>query len=311
MKYSDKMKNTGELMNNEIKVALIGLDTSHTVEFARRMQDPVCPPEHRVSGLRSVSCLRFETPFQAAKGLDTRQKQLEEIGVAVTSDFNEAVKGCDAVMIEINDPSFHLEYFQKCASLGKPIFLDKPLADNIQKGAEIVRISQEKGIRMFSSSPLRFVEALLGACTQMPKPLYATIYGPLGKSPSGSSIVWYGVHAFEMLERAMGIGASSVTVNMVGSGAVAVVDYADRRRGVVELTTGVFTYGGCLRDASKSVPYSVDMGMAYTLTLGQVRDFFHGSGTPVSLDDTLEVMGMLDAAERSAQSGKTETIYKR
>lgn len=298
-------------MKNEIKVALIGLDTSHTVEFARRMQSPDCPEKHKVAGLRAVSCLRFGTPFQNEKGLDTRQKQLEDIGVAVTGDFNEAVKDCDAIMIEVNDPSFHLEYFQKCASLGKPVFLDKPLADNIQKGAEIVRLARERNLKMFSSSPLRFVEDLVKACGEMPAPLYATTYGPLGLAPSGSSIVWYGVHAFEMLERAMGAGASSVTTNTVGSGAVVVVDYADRRRGVVELTTGAFFYGGCLRDAVKPVPYIVDMDMAYTLTLRHVSDFFHGGKSPVSLDDTIEVMGMLDAAERSMRSGKTETVYKK
>lgn len=32
-------------------------------------------------------------------------------------------------MMEINDPSLHLEYFKKCADLGKPIFLDKPLKE--------------------------------------------------------------------------------------------------------------------------------------------------------------------------------------
>ena len=101
-------------MKEEIRVAIIGLDTSHSVEFPRRMQAPDCPEKNRVEGLRAVTCLRFETPFTNKQVLDERQKQLEAWGVKVTEDFDEAVSDCDAIMIEINDPAYHLEYFKKC-----------------------------------------------------------------------------------------------------------------------------------------------------------------------------------------------------
>ena len=119
-------------MSEQIKVAIIGLDTSHAVAFPQLMQDPATPAEQRVEKLKAVTCLRFETPFQGKAGLDKRQEYLESIGVKVTENFDEAVADCDAILIEINDPSLHLEYFEKCAPLGKPIFLDKPFADNLE-----------------------------------------------------------------------------------------------------------------------------------------------------------------------------------
>ncbi len=298
-------------MGKETKVALVGLDTSHTVEFVKRMQAPDCPPDQKVEGLRAASCLRFPSPFQSEEGQDARQKQLEGWGVKVMRNFDEAVSGCDAIMIEINDPSFHLEYFKKCANLKKPIFLDKPLADKIGSGAEIARIAKEKALRIFSSSSLRFVPELLGACAEMPASPYATVYGPLGEAPAGSSVVWYGVHAFEMLERAMGIGASCVTSLAAGSGVVAVIDYPDRRRGIVELTIGAWQYGGCLRNGSKAVAFSVDMSRAYKLELDEVAKFFGGGEPPVAMEDTVEVMALLDAADRSAKSGRTEAVYRK
>ena len=114
-------------MSGDIKVSLIGLDTSHTIQFAKRMADADCPPELKVDGLRAVSCLRFPTPFQDEEGLDNRQKQLEKWGIPVTRDFEEAVADCDAIMLEINDPTYHVEYFTRCTELGKPVFIDKPL----------------------------------------------------------------------------------------------------------------------------------------------------------------------------------------
>ena len=126
---------------DKMKVALIGLDTSHAVEFPRWMQDPAVPAALRVRDLCATRCLRFETPFQNRKGLDERQAYLERIGVMVTEEFDAAVADCDALMIEINDPARHLEYFEKCAGLGLPIFLDKPFADTPENARRIMRIA--------------------------------------------------------------------------------------------------------------------------------------------------------------------------
>ncbi len=292
-------------MPEEIKVALIGLDTSHTVEFARRMQAPDCAEDQKVQGMEAITCLRFETPFQDKEGLDKRQAQLEAWGIKVTEDFDEAIDGCHAIMLEINDGAYHLEYFKKVAGLGMPIFLDKPLADNIENARTIYDMAKEKNIRVFSSSSLRYIPNLDQAAEEVPEAMYASMYGPVGVAPAGSSIVWYGVHAFEMLERAMGIGAKSVFARKDDAGVVAVVDYPDARRGVVELTTGVYSYGGLVRDKKKVFPFAADTKRLYTAELEHVVEFFRGGPPAASMEDALEIMAMLDAAEKSSQSGKT------
>ncbi len=55
-------------------------------------------------------------------------------------------------------------------------------------------------------------------------------------------------------------------------------------------------------------PFVVDMGRAYSDLLAEIVKFFKGAKPPVKLDDTLEIMGMLDAAERSTQSGAAEAL---
>ena len=49
---------------SEMKVAIIGLDTSHSVAMPKLMNDPACEPDMKVPGMKAVTCLRFETPFQ-------------------------------------------------------------------------------------------------------------------------------------------------------------------------------------------------------------------------------------------------------
>ena len=297
-------------MKKTWKIAVIGLDTSHSVEMPKLMQDPSVPADKRVDGMKAVRCLRFDTPFQGTKGLDERQAYMESIGVKVTEDFDEAVKSVDALMLEINDPAYHLAYFEKCAALGKPIFLDKPFADTVENALRILSIAREKGTRFFTASPLRFDDDMVELAKGRQAPKSATVYAPVGKAFAGSSIVWYGVHAFEILELIMGQGAATVTTLADHDGYVCLVAYHDGRRGVVELTKNNWNYGAFISDPSETVfrPVSRKVSM-YKRTLEAVRAFFNGKYDGVPHEESLEIMAMLEAAERSAATGRPEPVY--
>ena len=128
-----------------LRIGIIGLDTSHSIEFTRLIQAPDC--HDKVEGLRVVSCLRFPSQFQTEEGQDQRQRQLEEWEVKVTIDIKEVLKGTDVIMIEINDPALHLKYFKEVMNEGKTIFLDKPMADTFKNAKEIFELAQEKKVR--------------------------------------------------------------------------------------------------------------------------------------------------------------------
>jgi hypothetical protein len=221
---------------------------------------------------------------------------------------NIAGTDCDAIMLEINDPAYHLEYFEKAVKLGKPIFLDKPMADTYTSGKAIYDIAKENNAKVFSASSLRFVTAVVEAKKEISKPEFVSVYGALGIAPAGSSVVWYGVHTMEMLQKLMGPGAVSLKAIQDGKGVVCVVKYKNGGRGVAELNTGSYIYGGMVRTIEKSYPFSVDMSMAYTLELEEVASFFKGEEPSVSIEDTLEVMDLLDTAQRSLDSGKEENL---
>lgn len=295
-------------MNEKIKVAFIGLDTSHATAFPGLMLDKETKPESRIESLLPTRCLRFDTPFQDKEGLDKRQSYLENIGVEVGTDFDWAVEGCDAIILTVNDPALHLEYVKKCAALGKPLFLDKPLAGNLADSRKISDIIQRHNTRMFCASALRFDIDFEETLEQGLEVQSAMTWGPVGIAAAGSSIVWYGVHAFEMLERIMGIGAESVTVVNDSRGHLCHVSYPDGKRGMVELTTKVPRYGALLRnDTGNSLLCRVTGRVpCYVRLLHHVEAYFRGDDSAgVAMADSLEIMKMLEAAEISSQTGKT------
>ena len=298
-------------MSQKIKTAIIGMDTSHATEFPKFIQDPAMAPEFQVKGVTVTRALRFETPFQNKAGLDKRQAYLESIGIQVTEDFEEATADCDAIFIEINDPAYHLDYFRKCAELGKPVFLDKPFADTLENATEILSIARKNNIRFFTASSLRFDSNIVKAHEEMPVIEQGYTWGPLGRAAAGSSIVWYGVHTFEMLEKIMGTGAIAVTAVPDRRGTVCTVAYGDGRRGVVSLTRGNYSYGGVLRSKEKCRMFTYAGGeYLYHNLVEDIARFFRGESEGVPLRESFEIMAMLDAAEKSFQTGRTMPVYQ-
>ncbi len=288
------------------KLAIVGLDTSHSISFTQLIQDK---EEKMVDQLQVVTCLRFPSPFQSEPDQDKRRETLENLGVKVTRSFEEAVEGVDGIMIEINDPSRHLEYFAKAAELGAPIFLDKPLADNLENGIKIYNIAKEKKIKAWSSSSLRFSPEIIECASKVDQPILASVFGALGRAAAGSSLIWYGIHTFEMLMTLMGSGAKSVYAKEDDGGIVSIVEYEGGRRGIAECNSGMGNYGGRAQNKEMAENF-ITAGSPYPYLIKALENFFIDGTVPVPFEDTLEIQAIMDTAVKSLESGKEEKLYQ-
>jgi hypothetical protein len=276
------------------------------------MQAPDCPKNQRVRGMKSISCLRFETPYQNKEGLDKRQQQLEQWGVKVTENFEEAVEDCDAIMLEINDGSRHREYFEKVAALGKPVFLDKPLAMTLADGRAIIEQMRKHNTRVWSGSSIPFCPPLEKILKNAGEIQRTHVYGALGKAPSGDSLVWYGVHSFETLQRIMGRGAKTVKAVETPSSIIALVEFMNGNEGVVELTPKSWKYGGTvwgIVDKELQVnSFLLDSSVCYRNILRLIKAFFLGAPAPVDMETTFEGLAMMCAAKESITRKEAVTV---
>ncbi len=282
------------------RIAMIGLDTSHAVEFTKLMQHP----EHAVvKGMRVVKALRFPSPFQSEEGQDKRQAELESMGVRMAPTVEALVEGVDAVFLEINDPALHLPYFEKVAGNGLPVFIDKPLCATTEEARRMLDRAAAQGTPAWSSSSLRFIPALADAKAKVPSPVLAHTFGALGKASAGSDLVWYGVHAVEMLVAALGVGASRVRAVDDDVGVTLLVDYADGRRGLVECLRGLYMYGGRLQSRDAMGFFDAGSGSPYVSLMNALRGFVVEGVLPVPLAESFEVTAILEAGDRSLAAG--------
>jgi predicted dehydrogenase len=214
----------------------------------------------------------------------------------------------DGIFLEINDPALHWEYFRMAAEAGKPIFIDKPLAASLADARKIVRLAEKKNLKAWTASSLRYDSNMAAACEQAGKPFMCSIYGAMGIAAAGSSLIWYGIHEFEMLNRIMGTGAARVRAAEDSRGIVSVVEFKDGRRAVVESNTKSYIYGGRVQSADNVFPFRVDSSRLYYSLMTRIRAFMVKGEIPVKLRDSLEIQAVMDAAERSVRSGRRETV---
>lgn len=71
----------------------------------------------------------------------------EQYNVPYTTDLTKAIQDVDAVVIA-TPTSTHFDYFCACAEVVKNIFIEKPLASNVEDAQKIKGIAQEKAINV-------------------------------------------------------------------------------------------------------------------------------------------------------------------
>ena len=149
---------------SELKIGMIGLDTSHVVAFTRILNDS--NNEHFLTGGNVVIAYPggssdMELSYNRIEGFTKELR--EKYKIEIVGSPEEVAEKSDAILLESVDGRVHLEQFRKIASFGKPTFIDKPFTTTTKDAKEIIRLAEEHGTPIMSSSSLRYSEGLMGA----------------------------------------------------------------------------------------------------------------------------------------------------
>ena len=298
---------------SDIKIAMLGLDTIHTIEFAKRLHAPDCPPAMKVEGMKVSAVFAEPTRYQDAAGIGKRSEQLKSWGIPVTDNADEAVKGADVIFLELNDPGMHLDWVKKAAKYGKPIFLDKPVAWTLEDTHAIFEVVRKNKLNFFSSSSLRFNGRMLDAVKKIKSVDYGVFHAPLGMNPQGeSALIWYAVHGFEAVQKVMGLGAISLTALKHAKGFTLVINYPSDRYAVLDLAEACYSYGGSFRDKEGNASnYLSSVKENYKDIMLVMKDYYSGKiPLPATEEESTEVMALCVTAEKASRSGREEKISR-
>lgn len=290
----------------DLRIGLIGLDTSHVIAFTKSLNDP--SSQDFVPGGRVVAAYKGGSPdLQASAGrIDKFTAELQDkYKVKIVDSIPALCDIVDAILLESVDGRAHLDQARQVFLSRKPVFIDKPLAASLADAKEIARLARESGTPWFSSSSLRFAPPYRQALTDGAggKIHGVETYGPAALEPTNPGLFWYGIHAVESLFTLMGPGCVSVTMTSNDDFDLAVGLWKDGRIGVVKgLRKGKEDYGALVY-REKGIFHVPAQDVSYVPLIRQIMEFFKSGKPPVQPEETLEIMGFMDAAERSRQQG--------
>ena len=278
----------------ELKVGMIGLDTSHVSAFVKLLNDPT--NEFHVPGVRVVKAFpggsaKFSSSINRVEGFTT---ELRDKGIEIV-DSIEALAGLDAYFLESVDGDQHLEQFKVLANFGKPVYIDKPLACNYDDAKAIVALAKEKNVPLMSCSSLRYALNICDLKQEEDTQVFACqAFGPMNLLDDYRDYFWYGIHSTEILFTMMGKGCESVQVIPTEHADLLFGRWADGRIGSILGNRNGVTTNGHQRQAiaSGAIPY-------YSMMLKKIVPFFQTGESPIDIEESLNIIAFLEAASRS------------
>jgi predicted dehydrogenase len=304
---------------SDLKIGIIGLDTSHSVAFTRLLNDPTGPG--RVPGGRVVAAVKTFSPDMpsSADRVEGYAAMMEhELGVKMVPSIAELCREVDGVMIESLDGRAHLAQARAVFAARKPVFIDKPLAGTLRDALEIFRLAKEMDVPVFSSSAYRFYESLVALQNTGVGEVRAAIsYGPAYLDENHPDLFFYGIHPLEALFAVMGCGCESVVRAHTPDSDVVTGTWNGGRLGTLHglrtkaIPHRVIVFGATGFAEQKptgrefSVFGSLDVagGDSYASLLHEVVRFFASGVPPVTAAETIEMFAFMEAADESKRRG--------
>lgn len=298
----------------DLKLGLIGLDTSHVIVFSDHFNNPAS--KQAMAGARVVAAWPGGSPdlhssISRVPGYtaDLRDK----FGVKIYDTIEEVCAASDVILHTTLDGRARRAQFEKIAPFGKPVFLDKPFAVTSADARAIFATAEKYKTKIFTSSSLRFTGALTRVVTPENRATVrgADFCGPVAHEPTNPGFFWYGIHAVEMLYTTMGRGCRAVRCVSNKDYDLVTALWADGRIGTIRGNrTGNYEFHGLVHFEKISLPVNVQTETKgfFTCLAEAVLAFGRGGPVPVEKEETLELIRFIEAANESSANGGKEVV---
>ena len=296
----------GEGKANNMRIGIIGMDTSHCVAFTKYI--------HSLNtGFKVVAA--FTTVAKDIPScynrVDKFTAQLKDIGVEIVQSVAQVLERVDCILLESADGRQRLEQATEIFKSGKPVFMDKATAASFEDVVQIYNQAKKYKVTTFSTSGTRFISKAQAVRNgEIGEVLGADTFSPVSYEPTHSDLFWYGIHGVELLFTTMGKGCVKVrrlktekydiVTGMWNNGRIGTF------RGILE-NSGKRGYGGQAFGSEDIVNLGGWEG--YEPMVDSILDYFKTGRVPVEPKETIEIYAFMEAAvESTRQNGAWVTL---
>jgi predicted dehydrogenase len=300
-----------------IRIGILDFDSSHCVEFTRRINHTEIDRDQWVDGGRVVIGCPGKSLLSPER-LPGFTEEMRQLGIPLVENPRDMLGQIDAVMIESVDGSVHWDRARPFIEAGVICFVDKPFTCNLLEARQMADCAERCRVPLFSSSALRYAPELVEFVAQAQRAdsptgtiLGAMSYGPAPTRARNPGLFHYGIHATEVLFALLGAECEQVHCIREGgeleSDELGVDVVTGRWRGgrlgtVRGLRSGHRAFGFVAFCEKAICHVTIDMRFAYRELLKRVMIFFETRIPPVAMNETLRIMEFIEAARTSANS---------
>lgn len=293
------------------KIALLGTENTHAMNFAKI-----------VKGGYGLGDGYPDFEIIGAYGLSSESnKKLKEMGIpCVAERYDEFVGKVDAIMITARHGDNHLKYAEPYFKSGIPLFIDKPFTISEDEALTLARKAKENGCALCGGSVLRILTdvkaiknytlpMLNGKNEGLDKVVGGSASSPLYYMENCGGFFFYSQHLVEMILEVFGPDMKIVHAFSKNGGrqVTVVCRYDDfdvtAHFGTKEYTITVHTQNNMFHTVVDSVTE------AFQKEFEEFARTVRYNRMEVSFDTLLRPVFVLNAINRSIESGKEEKVH--
>lgn len=288
-----------------LRLGIVDFDSSHSVEFARRMNRVGVSRDQCIDGARVVMGVPG-TSVMSPERIPKHARAIEDCGVELVDSPERLLGEVDGVLVLSVCGESHLKSARPFLEAGLPTFVDKPFASSWVDVQEIANLAKQHGGLLWSSSALRFAEEVQNLQekeSQLGGLKGLVSFGPAIRAEGNPGLLHYGIHAAEVLFALMGPGCDRVSCISKSETELVTARFADGRLATLRGTrTGSSAYGFTAFFEHGVMHELVSTRFAYRNLCRAIVDSFKTKKPAVALDETLELMRFLFAANESGEA---------
>ncbi|MCX7598491.1 MAG: Gfo/Idh/MocA family oxidoreductase [Armatimonadetes bacterium] len=288
-----------------IRLGICDCDTSHAVEFTKRLNHVDVTEEQWVDGAMVVAAYPGTSEITEPERVRDYVSKLASYGVEIVDQPEQLIGKVDGVLIESQEGAVHRRHAELFLNAGLPCFIDKPFTCSASDAAAIAALAERKGLAVFSSSSLRYaleVQQVHADAEVLGGVLGADAYSPAPVHPRNPGLFHYGIHGVETLYALMGPGCEAVWCIFAPGAETVVGMWRDERLGVLRGTRdGAHAYGFTAFCEKAVRTATIDTAYIYRELLKRVVQMFATGEPPLDVRESVELVAFIEAAMTSAQ----------
>jgi hypothetical protein len=227
-------------------------------------------------------------------GLTTKQ-WCEKNDVKQFGSMAELMEQSDALMvIAADDSRYHDIVCPEALTCGKPVYVDTTFAHDVETAKKFFAIAEKHNTPVFSASAQRYCQSVIDYLAEPDRNTrFMSTVGP-------HSIANYAVHQLEPIIAVMGTGVKRAKFFAVGEAVTNIIlDYGGGRiASFVQSPQPWAEFNFMVSDGKTGKRLISDDSNFYDNLMKVILEFFSTGTAPVKPEETLEILAIIEAAQK-------------